>query len=221
MADYQGTIKIGRPRKELSFTGDVDGLSHFAQRIGTNEKMVRNAAGEAFRRVFRKQDADFRVRLAFPVSDSIKNQLESMKLIADEPLSFYFADAWPVYSDRYTLDTTTTFKLSTSPYAGLGTAYKAAGGADTDIIAITGVFTDYDVAGGQVSTNYFTSGSYAAATRTVTLGSSPGAAGTVVYANWTYKGALVFMRPFQPQNRGAHVNGGGPLWAISLRLDGV
>lgn len=222
MGGWQTIQKIGRPRKELEFDDDVDGPSVFAQRIGSTEKVVRNSQGEAFRRTFRRQNAKFRVRMASPVSDTIKNQLESMRLIADEPLSFFFADAWPIFSDRYTLDTTTTLKLSSSPYTRLGKAYKAAGGGDTDIIAITGVFTDYKVAGDQVSTDFFSGGgTYAADTRIITLGSSPGAAGTEVFVNWTYKGALAFMKDFQPRHTGGNISAGTAQWDISFQLDGV
>ncbi len=222
MAGFQNPIKLGRPRKELSFTANVDELGRIDQQIGSQERIVKNSVGELFKRTFRKQMADFRVRPEFPTSDTLKNQLEGLKLIADEPLSFFFADDWPIISDRYTMETTTTFTLSTSPYTRLGMAYKAAGGGDADIISFTptggGVFLDYDATGGQVSTDLFSA--YAADTRIVTI-SPAQSVGTVVYANWFYKGALVNMRPFRPQNRGGNVSAGKALWTVSLRLEGV
>jgi len=222
MPAFQDPIKLGRPRKELSFTADVDELGQIGQSIASSERTVRNAAGELFKRTFRKQMADFRVRPTFPTTDTLKNQLEGLKLIADEPLSFFFADDWPIIADRYTLDTPTTFKLSTSPYTRLGKAYKDAGGTDTDIINISKVFDTYKFDGEPGGTDHFAGGSYDAVTRIVTLGSPPpGGIGSAIFANWTYKGALVNLRPFQPQNRGGNVSAGSPLWAVSLRLDGI
>ena len=222
MPGFQSPVKLGRPRKELSFTVDVDELSSISQAIGSEERIVRNAVGEAFRRVFRRTSAGFRIKPSFPTSDSLKSQLESLKSISDEPLSFFFASAWPIHSDRYVTDTATTVKLSSSPYTRLGKAYKDAGApGETDIIGISGVFADpngYDAGGAQGGTNLFVS--YAAATRIITI-STPGPAGTVVFVNWTYNGALVHLRNFRARNRGGQVSGGAPLWDISLALEGV
>lgn len=222
MPGWQTTIKLGRVKKELSFDA-IDGPSRFGQSIGAEERVVKNAAGERFRRIFRRQSADFAVRLSPPVSDSVKLQLESMRLIVDEPLSFIFADDWTMFSDRYTLITTTTLKLSNSPYTRLGKAHKEApGGLDTDIINIDGVFTTYDVAGDQSGTNFFTGGSYDAITRIITLGNgSPGPIGQQVFVNWKYKGALVFLRPFRPQHMAGNISAGTAQWNISLQLDGI
>jgi len=221
MPGWQTTIKLGRVKKELSFDA-LDGPSRFGQSIGAEERTVKNAAGERFRRTFRRQSADFSVRLSPPVSDSVKLQLESMKLIVDEPLSFIFADDWTIFSDRYTLITPTTLKLSTSPYTRLGKAHREApGGLDTDIINIDGVFTTYDVAGQQGGTDHFPGGSYDAVTRIITTGTSPGSIGQQVFVNWKYKGALVFLRPFRPQHMAGNISDGTAQWNISLQLDGI
>lgn len=223
MPAYISPILLGRPRKELSFTALVDELQDMNQSVGSMEKIMRTSSGEAFKRVFRRQTALFRVRNGFPVSDSLKGKLEGLRVVSNEPLSFVFADDWPIFSDRYVMEdqgggSGTSIDLTSSPYTRLGTAYKAAGGGDTDIIKISRVSLLYDVGGAQADTNLFSS--YAAATRTVTLTGSQ-FAGVEIFVNWTYRGAEVLLGNMSHRNRGGHVSAGLPLWDISLRLDGV
>lgn len=216
------TFKLGRPRKELVFDGIVDGPARFQQRISAKEKRVRNSGGESFKRTFRKQMGDFSVLLSPPVSDSVKGQLESLRMVADEPLSFVFANDWPIHSDRQATTSLTTVKLKSSPFTRLGKAYKDAGGLDTDIIKITGVFTDYKVDGSQVSTNFFTGGSYAADSRVITLGNgSPGPTNTIVFVNWTYTGALINFLDFRPAHIAGNIDAGTAQWGFALQLEGV
>ncbi len=223
MPGWASTFKLGRPRKELEFAGGVDGPARFQQQVKAIERKTRTASGEMYTRIFRKQHADFRAVLSPPVSDSIKSQLESMRLISDEALSLKFMDAWPIFSDRYVMKdegggTGLTIKLSSSPFTRLGVKYKAAGGTDTDIITIQRVRLLYSVDGTQADANLFSS--YDALTKTITL-TGVQFAGTALFVNWSYNGALVFFRDFAPTHMAGSISAGTPPWSFSLSFDGA
>jgi hypothetical protein len=217
MGGMLSPVKLGRPRLEVPFTANINEPSTMVFKTSTFERFNKNVAGENFRSVLRRADKDIQLGVQ-DATEAIVEQLESLKHIADEPLSFYGFSDRNVYSERFTTDAALALTLKSSPMTRLGSAYVAAGGAHTDIISIQGVFIDYKFDGSQGPTNYFTAGSYNATTRVVTLGSSPGVAGTVVYVNWRYKGILCWMGDFSPRPGAGVVSAGTPLYDFSINL---
>lgn len=221
---YSNPFKLGRPRNEISFTAGLEEAETLTVRNAAYDHFNRNVSGESFRNTLRSRDVSWILKFS-KISDGLRLKLESLLHVADEPLGFLAFDSWPVWSDRYVLETADTLILKSNPMTLAGAAYKAAGGTNTDIIGISGVFAGYDPAGAQMTTNYFTTGGglagYDATSRRVTLKSSPGAAGTEVFVNWTYKGALVWLKPFQATHVGGFVTAAGPLWDATLELAGV
>jgi hypothetical protein len=217
---FQNPIKLGRPRKELSFTATIDEIDSLRIPWRNDEARIRNSAGEQFRRVFRRSSPNFSIMVPSATEATVQ-KIMGLRLIDDEPLSFYFASALKIHSERYLTTGLASLILDSSPMTRLGKAYVDAGGTHSDIIAIQGVFTTYDVGGAQGGTNYFLpTGTYNAQTRVVTLDSSPGPIGTVVYVNWSYNGALVMMGNPALSHKGGDVSG-TPLWDVSVELEGA
>lgn len=217
---FASVFKIGRPRAELQFSGSVEAPSSFRlaeQFIGSKAE---NAQREVFARYYRRARPIFTLTLE-KISDATFQKLLSISRITDTPLSLIWSNALPVLAERYILDTPTSLTLSSTPETLLGAYYKAAGGGETDIIVPTAVYTSYAADGNPGGTNYYTSGSYSAATRTVTLGSSPGAAGTVVFVNYTFNGSLVHLLDKPEFTHQAGEGGALPLFDVTLKLEGA
>jgi hypothetical protein len=216
-------VKLGRARKELSFTAGLDEPTMIRALWASDQVILKNAMGEKFRRVFRRMSPTFTIQL-LKSTEALASKIMSLRSIDDAALSFYFANALPIYAERYVTTGLDTLTLDSSPMTRLGAAYVAAGGAHTDIINITGAFVDYAADGAPGGTNYWTTGAgtanYNATTRVVTLKGSPGAAGTVVYVNWTFNGALVHLANPNLAHEGGWV-GAAPLWDFPLELEGA
>jgi hypothetical protein len=221
MSGLAATFKLGRARQEISFSAVLElpeGIDLAHNRV---QAKAENAAGEVFLRIRRRTRPRFSFRIEAAQEDLVQ-KLESLQHIADAPLSLIWADTRAIYSDRYATTATNKLVLQSSPMTLLGRDYVAAGGGHTDIVSPTGVFTTYDPAGVQGGTNYFSGGgSYNATTREITLGSSPGAAGTIVFANWTYNGALVTLDRLTTRHAAGAVLSGLPLWDVALTLEGA
>jgi hypothetical protein len=214
---FQSPIKLGRARKELAFTVGIDEIDSLQVSYSNDEARVKNAIGEHFRRVFRKASPTWTIRVP-DCTEATLQKIQSLRHIDYEPLSFFFANTLAVHSERYLTTGLASLTLDSSPMTRLGKAYVDAGGDHSDVIRIAGVFTTYDAGGAQGGTNYFSS--YNAQTRVVTLSSSPGAIGTEVFVNWTYKGALVLMGQPRVSHKGGDVSG-TPLWDVSVELTGA
>src|SRR6185312_1101037 len=93
-----------------------------------------------------------------------------------------------------------TVILKNNSASRLSAALVAGGFASN--LTITGVFTAPDGSG----TNYFTGGSYADATRAITLGSPLPNATQQVYVTFTYTGWLVHFTKFAPKAQGGLVD---------------
>lgn len=218
MSGFASVIKLGRPRDEVVFIANISPVESFAKNSRRVQSKTDNLSGETFIRVRRRAKPQFRISLPC-VPQSVMEQIISLNRISDEHLSFVWAEDVRVISDRYKTTGLTSVVLGSDPSTLLGAAYKAAGGTDTDIIGIDGVFADYDPNGAQVSTNFFAGGgTYDAATRTLTLGTSPGPAGTTVFINWKFNGSLVTVARLSENYREQTKP---PLWDISLSLEGV
>jgi len=219
------TGKFGRPTAELSFDASVypsgDTLSI---QFGPKKVFVDNWLGELSQRMHRRLSYKSVSVTIHSASEEEVAALKSIAMIGDDYLSYIYANANPVYSERYTTTDTTHLTLKTNPYLRLDKRYNELGGAA--IVTIGGVWTGYDAKGAQVApaTNYYSGGSFARATWIVTLGSSPGAAGTAVYVNYTYTGILCVIDgdlSITRSAKGGAWNNSNPAWDITMKLRGV
>ncbi len=218
---FATTIKLGVPKNELSITSTSDGPDSIDIVTDNIETFDRNVSGSGFSRVFRRTYPTFTLNMP-KVSEALLQKIMSLKRVTNTFLSFIWAGDWPWYSDYNTLDTTLTLTLPEDSSTRLAAAILAAGGTSADIITITGVFTTYDSAGGQAGTNYYSGGgSYDASTRIITLHSSPGPIGTVVYVNWTYKGALVRIKGAIKASHKPGYVGSTNYYDVTIPLEGV
>ncbi len=218
MSAFATAIKLGRPRNEKIFLANVDAVDTFAKNSRRVQSKGDNLSGETFIRVRRRAKPVFRIALPC-VPQATFEEVLSLNRISNEHLSFIWADDIRVISDRYKTTGLTSLVLASDPSTLLGAAYVAAGGADTDIVNIDGVFTSYDPTGGQGGTNFFAGGgSYDAATRTITLGSSPGPIGTEVFVNWKFNGSLVTITSMSERYKKGTQN---LLWNLNIGLEGA
>lgn len=220
MAGLASTIKLGRPTKELSFDGAVYPIGEtLAYGVAPKQAKFENYLGEMFRRVTRKYSkTNYKLNIVAASNEEVM-ALTGMAGISDTDLSFIFANAWTIPSERYVMETTTTFTLESTAMQKLDYAYNALSGAAQ--INVTGVWTVYDAKGAQVDpgtgTNYYAS--YARATRVVTC-ATPGAAGTVVYVNWNYTGVLCSIASMNVKKNSRHLyNNSNPAWDVDLTLE--
>lgn len=193
MAEFASTCLIGVPRAEIVLLDAVtDGWETLSVDLGEKSSKIENAIGQ----VFKRWDAADIPKCSITIRAAtlgLVEQLESLKAYTLGPLSFIPFGARNRYSIPLLTNDTTHVTLPANPWTALGTLYKAAGGSDTAIVIPIGVFAGYKADGSQATTNFYTSGSYAAATRIVTLGSSPGATGTRVYVNLTFSGIAIWI----------------------------
>lgn len=219
---FAGTIKLGKVGSELTISSPSTFhylSAPFSQSAGNDQAEVQNTIREHYTVLHRRLAREYQIQCA-GADEAMFWKLDSMNALPAQELAFIFADNWPIYSEEYTLETTTTFTMKSNPHLRLDKAYNdIAGAAQIDVL---GVFAGYAVDGSQATTNYFSS--FNRATWVVTLSPSPGAIGTKVYVNWTYKGALVKVRP--PGFRAIHQarfrpSTGAPMWALSATLVGV
>ena len=219
--DLLDPLKLGPPGSEmdLSTVNDAQAVSPFTETPGRSAARAQNVIAERFVNVFSQYTPRFRIMLD-AASKKTRDAIRSIYAIADTHLSFVYAVDWAIYSERYPLITSTTFTMRTNPYQRLDKAYDDLSLAAT--LKAFAVFTTRDMRGAQGGTNFFTGGSYNRQTRLVTLGSSPGAAGTIVYANYTYTGCLVEMTAPPKLRTIANFDGTGQnLYVIPLSLGWV
>ncbi len=215
--DFASTIKLGRPTFELSLTtaNYADVVGPFAERMGRIGVDVENLVGEGATNLRRR----IQPRISCQMVGAGKKIRDAMRSLYAKPqnLSFIFADNWAIYSEPYTLETTTTFTMTSNPMLRLDKAYNDLAGAA--ILSGFHVFAGDDPLGAQATTDYFSS--FSRSTWVVTLGSSPGAIGTTVYLNYLYTGILC---RFSGPPRAASTRffrDGDRAWDIALELEGV
>lgn len=216
---FSSTIKLGRPRYEIEFTVNEEPES-FEITPNTIRNMNENLVGELFQRVRRRDRPKYKFSVR-AIGDPLRQKLEGLKRITDTPLSLLFANSNSVYSDSVALESANTFYLPSDSHILLGQMYAAAGASFADVVGIAGVFTTYSADGSQSGTNYATGCTIDPTTLLVTLATSPGAAGTTLFVNWTYKGALVYLNPNSPKWVFVACNADGPLWNTTFELEGA
>jgi hypothetical protein len=216
-----GIFKLGRVNQEVVFDGTLNAPEGLSITYGQIKARHTTARGQRFERVRRRADRRVKFTITSLTEDKLE-ELASLRTISDDVLSFVYANAQREISDRYTLEAVTplggTFKLAETPMTSHAMRYAQAGGPAQ--VAILGVFSDYNKSGGQVSTNWFTGGTYAPLTRTVTLGTNPGPVGTVIYCNWTYNGMMVVLDDIDTDAQPGHVTS-VQLYEATVGLEGA
>lgn len=193
MAAWLTYFLLGRPGYEYSFDVNPSAMSIDD---GPVDVLHRNLAGDLKKSIIKPSAPTLRVNSNY-LTKAQRDQFASLACIADTFLSFQTRDDWNLLLELDYPSTTTTVVIQNSSATRLSAALAAAGFSGQ--ITITGVFT---VASGS-GTNYYTGGTYADATRTVTLGTPLADATSPVYVSYTYKGWLVNM------HRMAHTAQGG------------
>ena len=223
MAGFATDIKLGPPGKEIIFLGSstFDYLSGtFQISAGRKQEESENSIGETFTVLHRRFQRDYSIEVT-GASEDLMWQFDSLNALEQQHIAFIYANEWKINSESYITDgLTTVAPLKSNSHLLLDRAYNAL--ALPAQVTITGVFLTQDMAGTQVGTNYFSS--FNRSTWKITLASSPGAIGTKVYVNYTYKGSLVKVKSpgFRVSHNGVfHPGTGFPVWDLSASLKGV
>jgi hypothetical protein len=223
MPGFATDIKLGPVGKEIVLLGSstFDYLTgRFSISAGRKQDETENTVGETFTVLLRRFQREFGFQVD-GASEDLMWQFDSLNALTQQHMAFIYADSWKINSEEYVTDGLTTVQpMKTNSHLLLDKAYNAA--ALPAQVSITGVFTTQDMAGAQGGTNYFSS--FDRATWRITLNASPGAIGTRVFVNYTYKGALVKLRPpgFRTQYEGLfHPATGAPVWDVAATLKGV
>lgn len=210
---------LGRPGFEYAFSANPDSLDFNPMRVSSDTYTL---SGRLKERVLRTSRPSITLKSSwFPKTDL--DNFQSLLSITDTQLSFIPRTAdWNTYLEPNIMTSTTTVNIQESS-ASILSAYYAAGGltpANSGVpytstygtITINGVYTN--PAG--IGFNYYTGGSYADATNTVTLGTAYGAGGQV-YVNYSYPGWMVRLKAIKAPITGGRVD----LFSYDFQLDGI
>ena len=190
------TFKLGRPGAEVEFTVNPAGMDVDESPIAGRR---RNIAGDLKKSVVKSSAPTVRINSNY-LSLTQRNQFASMAGYNDTLLSFMVRDDLQIVLEKNLPTDVNTVVVQNNSATRLAAALVAAGAAGS--ITVTGVFTTTDGSG----TNYFTGGSYAEATRTITLGTPLADAAVPVYVTYTYKGWLVDMERITTRSEGGWVD---------------
>ena len=173
-------FKLGRPGAELTFALNPAAFSVQDANIVVRQ---RNIEGDLKKSIV-KQSVPSISLSSNNFTKAERDAFVSLLNIDDTMLSFQTRDDWQMLKEKNIATSTTLVSIKNSSITQLDAALIAAG-ADGQV-TINGV---YDNPAG-TGTNYYSGGSYAGATRVITLG-TPTVAGTALYVDYTFKGWLV------------------------------
>lgn len=179
-------FKIGRPGYEVGFDIDPGGIDIDEGKIAVKN---RNSVGDLRRSVVKIGVPTIQLSGAY-MTKATRDVFASLANVSETFLSFQMRDDWQMVLIYAMPTNTTTVILPNSSTVKLDAALVAAGFAGQ--ITINGVYRTPNGTG----TNYYTGGSYAAATHTITLGAALPNATDPVYITFTYKGWLMEMERF-------------------------
>lgn len=190
------SFKLGRPGHELTFDVNPSALRIDDRPV---KVMQENAAGDSYKSVLRTSKPSLSILSNF-LTKTQRDQIASMAGITDTFLSFLTRDDWQVVAQRLIPSDTTHVTLAKNSATRL------------DAILVAGGFTAnlsgwhvYDNPDG-TGTDYAAGGSYAAATRVLTLGTPLPSAANPCYATYTYRGWLVEPGSLQHSGHGGWVD---------------
>ena len=196
-------FKLGRPGYEYKFPVDAPPEAMDISQ-GPLKVMHTNLAGDLKKSVLKIGIPIIRLNSSYLIKAD-RDKLATLADMSDAFLSFICRDDWGVYLERsYPLNVNQA-KLKNSSATRLSAALIAL--SLPSIITITGVFNRPDGLG----TNYFTGGSYADATRIISLGTPLLDATQPCYTTYIYTGWLVNM-----ESLGHRVQGG---WVDRFQYD--
>jgi hypothetical protein len=186
---------LGRPGLEFSFDFNPEAMTIDEGPLAVYH---RNLAGDMKKSVIKNIIPVIKINSSF-LTLAQRNQFASLAAISDTFLSFQTRDDWQVIAERNLPSDTTHVTIQNNSITRLSAALVAAGASG--IITINSVTT-----APYTGTNYFTGGSYADATRIVTLGSALSSSTNPVYVTYTYKGWLVNMEKLSHAINGGWVD---------------
>ena len=183
MAGWLTSFLLGRPGYEVAFDVPPAGMQIQRAQIASVKRVL---SGRLKRRVFRTEFPTITLNGTFYTAEQ-QDRMASLLTVSDTFLSFMVRDGFTTYLEQnFPANLGATVTLQENSATLLSAALIAAGAAGS--ITITGVFDNPAGTG----TNYYTGGSYADATRIITLG-TPLPAATAFYVTYQYKGWLVNM----------------------------
>ena len=174
---------LGRPGAELVFNINPNQLQVEKSQICAKNRVL---SGRLKKWVFRTEFPTIQLSGTFFTMDQ-QDQMSSLLSVTDTLLSFKVRDAFTIYGEQnFPANVGATVQIQENSATLLSAALVAAGAAGS--IAIVGVWDNAALTG----TNYYTGGSYADATRTITLG-TPLPTALACYVTYQYSGWLVSM----------------------------
>lgn len=187
---------LGRPGYEATFDINPHQLQINNTQIAATNRVL---SGHLRKWVFRTEFPTITLNGTF-FTMAQKDLMESMLTISDTFLSFKVHSGFTRTGEiNYPDNSGTTVTIQENSATLLSAALVAASAAGS--ITITGVFDNPSLTG----TNYYTSGSYADATRIITLG-TPLALASACYVTYLYTGWLVNMQSLPWSNQGGYVD---------------
>lgn len=187
---------LGRPGYEVAFDVPPAGMQIHRAQIASTKRVL---SGRLKKRTFRTDFPTITLNGTFYTAEQ-QDRMASLLTVTDSFLSFMVRDGFTTYLEQnFPANVGTTVTLQENSATLLSAALVAAGAAGS--ITIVGV---YDNPAG-TGTNYFTSGSYADATRIITLG-TPLLTAAACYVTYQYKGWLVNMSELGVQAQGGWVD---------------
>lgn len=190
------TFLLGRPGYEVAFDVPPAGMQIQRAQIASTKRVL---SGRLKKRTFRTDFPTITLNGTFYTAEQ-QDRMASLLTVTDSFLSFMVRDGFTTYLEQnFPANVGTTVTMQENSATLLSAALVAAGAAGS--ITIVGV---YDNPAG-TGTNYFTSGSYADATRIITLG-TPLLTAAACYVTYQYKGWLVNMSELGVQAQGGWVD---------------
>lgn len=190
------TFKLGIPGGELDLIGRVTIPSFDHKHV---EQQQRNVAGDLKRTYLKTHVPIIGIQMTSLPMATIKRLLGFYKSL--EPLNFISNNAFGVTDQQEISTSTTSVTLTNMCASG---------------VTILGVYLRADTA--RAGTNYFTSGSYNATTRVITLGTPLPGANTQVWVDYNFTGYSVWMTALQPTPHEGHSQ---DLWRANIQLTGA
>lgn len=196
MSGWLSQFKLGRPGYEFLFSANPESIDITEAPVAAER---RNLAGDLKRSVLKTSAPVVRIASSY-LTKGDRDTLASLVGVTDTFLSFQTRDDWAMLLEQNTPSTVSTVVIQNTSASRLAAALVAAGFSSS--ITITGVFDNPSGTG----TNYFTGGSYAAATRTVTLGTPLSGTTSPCYVSYTYTGWLMTIRQLHHVGKGGWVD---------------
>lgn len=197
MSTWLDNFLLGRPGSELAFD-----LNPNQVRVDNSQIVAKNRvlSGKLRKWVFRTEFPTISIDGRFMTMDQ-KDLFDSLLAITDTMLSFRVRTGGFTRTGEKNSSSNggTTVVIQENSATLLSAALIFVGSASS--VVITGVFDNKNLTG----TNYYTGGSYADASRTITLG-TPLPTSDPCYVTYTYTGWLVNMERLSWQAIGGHVD---------------